>query len=183
MPELQPHPLSPRPAGLTVSARAAHTQGGRLELGYRLRGDLDALKFPAAATPARRDGLWQHLCFECFVARGDEGAYLELNFSPSSEWAAYRFRGYREGMEPVPDAQICVQVDARRTPGELALDASVALPAPPGASEPAPALLRLSLCAVIEAADGTLGYWSIVHPDPARPDFHRPESLVHAIRN
>lgn len=166
-----------------MSAQVSQTQSGRLELGYRLRGDLGTLKVPAAATPARRDGLWQHLCFECFVARGEARSYLELNLSPSTEWAAYRFRGYREGMEAVPDAEVSVRIEAHRAPDELALDAAVALPPPYAATEPARSMLRLSLCAVIEAADGTLGYWSLVHPDPARPDFHRPESLVHAIRN
>lgn len=183
MRELQPHPLSPRPDGLTLSARASQPQSGRLELGYRLRGDLDALEVPGPATPKRRDRLWQHLCFECFVARGEAGAYLELNFAPSTEWAAYRFRGYRDGMEPLSDAEVSVRIEVRRAPDELALDATVVLPGLPAASGPAPATLLASLCAVVEAADGTLGYWALLHADPARPDFHRPESFVHAIRN
>lgn len=164
-------------------AQASQSPSGHLELGYRLRGELDALKLPVATTPARRDRLWQHLCFECFIARGDAGAYLELNFSPSTEWAAYRFRGYREGMESVPDPEISVRIDVRRARDELALDATVALLVPDAPIEPALSTPRISLCAVLETTEGALGYWSLVHTDPARPDFHRPESFVHAIRS
>jgi hypothetical protein len=34
-----------------------------------------------------------------FVECGDTRAHFELNFSPSSEWAIYRFDDYRRGMQ------------------------------------------------------------------------------------
>ena len=33
-----------------------------------------------------------------FVSRGGQKSYREYNFSPSGDWAAYEFAGYREGM-------------------------------------------------------------------------------------
>ena len=37
-----------------------------------------------------------------FIRPEDGEGYYEFNFSPSGEWAAYRFSGYREGMADLP---------------------------------------------------------------------------------
>lgn len=41
-------------------------------------------------------------------------------------------------------------------------------------------MLRLALCAVIEASDGSLSYWALAHPAD-RPDFHHPGSAILAV--
>ena len=102
------------------------------------------------------------------------GAYCELNFSPSEEWAAFGFSAYREGMSPISlqrDPSIAVSVSEDR----LALDAIVGpeiLLALPGASSP-----RLALSAVVEETDGRLSYWALTHP-AERPDFHHRDGFV-----
>ena len=59
--------------------------------------DLSSVRIPGPRASRQVDELWKHTCFEAFiVARGEE--YFELNFSPSTEWAAYDFDGYRAGM-------------------------------------------------------------------------------------
>ena len=79
-----------------IDVEAVRLPSGTLELRYRTTGIISDLHIPPRADPARADELWRHTCFEAFI-RGPQGAaYYELNFSPSTEWAAYRFSGYRD---------------------------------------------------------------------------------------
>ena len=159
---LIPHPDTPCDAVERLEAEAVRTAGG-LELRYVLTGDLARLKIPAPAAPERTDELWRHTCFEAFVA-GDGEGYCELNLSPSTQWAASRFDGYRTAMAPLEIAEPAIEV--RREDRRLALRATVAVAAG-----------RLALTAVVEEAGGRISYWSLAHP-PGRPDFHHPDCLA-----
>lgn len=173
---LHPHPSAPAPA-LRVLAWIADAAGG-LAVRYRIEGDVAGLRIPAPRPPAPKDGLWAHTCFELFV--GDAGAarYREFNFSPSGEWAAYDFRGYRErdlGQELATDTE---PPRIATTSGAARLDVEAFVPArrlPPAAA----ATLRIGLTAVIETVDGDLSYWALHHPR-ARPDFHDRNGFVPA---
>ncbi|HEV2364639.1 MAG TPA: hypothetical protein VGS12_10645 [Caulobacteraceae bacterium] len=104
--------------------------------------------------------------------RAPEGdGYLEFNFSPSSEWAAYRFDSYRSGMRAagVPPPRLLFE----RVESTLALSALLEL----GGSVSSEGAWRVALSAVIEDTSGTLSYWALAHP-AARPDFHHPEGFV-----
>ena len=68
---------------------------GHLKLRYELTGDLTQLRIPAPQSPGEADGLWEHTCFEAFIAVEGEAGYHEFNFSPSGQWAAYAFSDYR----------------------------------------------------------------------------------------
>ncbi len=57
---------------------------------------------PANSEPDRTDGLWKTTCFEIFLRKPGEGGYIEFNFSPSTQWAAYQFRSHREGSRDLP---------------------------------------------------------------------------------
>ncbi len=153
--------LHPQSACQAVSGiKVEIVRPGPLLLSYRVSGAMAKLTAPARATPARADGLWRRTCFEAFVGVGD--GYLELNFSPSTEWAAYRFSGYRAGMAPAHDlAAPAIAVSAGDETLELRV--SVDLPADAGG--------RLGLSAVIEETGGGLSYWALGHP-PGKPDFH-----------
>ena len=50
--------------------------------------------------PQRRDGLWQHTCFEAFFGVLGSDDYWEFNLAPSGDWNVYRFAGYRAGQTP-----------------------------------------------------------------------------------
>lgn len=141
---------------------------GVIELRFQLSGQLGKLRIPSLCEPARKDQLWQHTCFEAFIA--DDGAtdYREFNFSPSSEWAAYRFSHYRQGMAPEEAIQP-EGLRVLRTDRELTFETRLPL-RPAGA-------LRLALAAVIESESGTLSYWALRHP-AERPDFHHPGSFA-----
>jgi hypothetical protein len=165
---LRPHPDFRCEAltGLEVEvARAASA----LRLTYRAAGDIRALAFPPIAAPLRTDELWKHTCFEAFIGDPARG-YLELNFAPSTQWAAYRFSGYRAGMAPAEIA--APRIDVRATDTELTLQATLELPDPPAG--------RLALAAVIEQRDGRKSYWSLAHP-PGRPDFHHAAGFLAAL--
>ncbi|HWI12955.1 MAG TPA: hypothetical protein VNT02_01830, partial [Burkholderiales bacterium] len=109
------HPDSPAMAVRGVSAAVRRVAAGALALRFELHGDMARVEIPSLRKPARTDGLWRHTCFECFV-RSDTTAYLELNFSPSSEWAAYAFRDYRDAAQlpPAFDPGIAVEREAER---------------------------------------------------------------------
>lgn len=146
-----------------------HAQADALQLHYTLGGDTSALRIPAPAAPAPTDGLWQHTCFEAFVAADGETAYREFNFSPSGQWAAYRFSTERErdAAAEARDRVLLAPPLIQLTPQSLTLTARLPLAALPRS----PSVLSLGLCAVIEERDGRLSYWALQHPKE-RPDFH-----------
>ncbi|MDP2263585.1 MAG: DOMON-like domain-containing protein [Hydrogenophaga sp.] len=155
-----------------------------LQLRYELQGDLARLRVPAPSSEEVADGLWQHTCFEAFVMPTQAGSYQEFNFSPSGQWASYRFRAER-----VRDlaAEVSQQLGTRTQRPQLRLEhqgdrlvlhATLAREALPGASPDG--LLRLGLSAVVEDSAGQLSYWALHHP-AARPDFHHPGSFVHTL--
>ncbi|HEY2178231.1 MAG TPA: DOMON-like domain-containing protein [Caulobacteraceae bacterium] len=160
------HPSFRAPAVERIEAEAWRPAPRRLALRFVLIGDIDALFVPAAAAPARVDGLWRRTCFEAFVATGPGEGYFEFNVSPSGQWSAYAFSAYRAGMTPAEIGEP-PHTEVVAAPGRLEARVSLDLAwlVPPDAP------WRLGLSAVIEAADGALSYWALAHP-PGRPDFH-----------
>ena len=147
---LRCHPGFRSGAVRSLRARVGRLQSGALEVRFVLHADFDRLRIPPRRAARFADGLWRHTCFEVFVARKGERAYREFNFSPSGEWAAYEFSGYR-----------------RRSRKKIAR---------PGwnghvARIEANGRLRIGLSAVIEEKSGALSYWALRHP-PGSPDFH-----------
>lgn len=155
---LTPHPDRRPGIALAIEVSLAW-HGPALELGFRLSGAIDRLALPPPATPARRDGLWRHTCFEIF-ARGRGDAYSEVNLAPSGEWAAYAFDGYRDGMRLLDIDAPRIRLD--RDAGALTLAAGLRPPERP---------LAIGLSAVVEERDGRISYWALAHP-PGAPDFH-----------
>jgi hypothetical protein len=130
-----------------------------LTLIYSVSGDLDGASVPPAQMSARTDELWKHTCFEAFLGAGQ--GYYELNFSPSSQWAAYRFDGHRAGMRDAYFADPSIEWRADDREGVL----SVTLRLPPDLTGP------LGLSAIIEDTNGDRSFWALAHP-PGAPDFH-----------
>lgn len=137
---------------------------GDLYLNYEVTGDLEQVCVPAPQSPAAVDGLWKHTCFEAFIAVKSEASYLEFNFSPSGQWAAYAFSDYRIRKDwRISQTPVigCTQSD-----GLLGLELVIA-----AADLPVGEPLELGLTAVIEEINGSHTYWALHHPE-ARPDFH-----------
>ena len=77
-----------RARACSVVARVELGAGAAWRFEYRLAGELGNLAIPRRAAARRAERLWEHTCFEAFVAPGGGPGYYELNFSPSTEWAA-----------------------------------------------------------------------------------------------
>lgn len=167
------HPAAPCGPVRHLDVDAQRGPDGQLRLAWRLEADLSQLRLPAAAAPNRADALWRHTCFEAFIAVPPSTAYCELNFSPSGEWSAYSFNGYRTGMMALHVA--APAASWRQGAGQLALH--VVMPLRQLLPVDGVGDLRLALCAVIEDRSGTISYWALRHP-PGKPDFHHPDGFV-----
>jgi len=174
---LRLHPDSRCAAVTRIEVEAARPRPGGLVLRYLVAGAIGDLRLPPAAAPARTDGLWQGTCFEAFLRAPPDAAYCEFNFAPSTQWAAYRFDAYREGMRTAGEIG-APRLEIEATGASLHLQAALDLAGMPAL--PGDAAWRLGLAAVIEEADGRKSYWALAHP-PGRPDFHRADSFVHEL--
>ena len=120
------HPIAPCGAVDRITVEAARVGPTALLLTYIAAGRTADLAIPRTAAPERTDELWKHTCFECFIAVGDPAhGYIELNLSPSTRWAAYRFTGHRAGMADAAIAAPRLEVHTSQT--ELRLTASLDL--------------------------------------------------------
>ena len=182
---LEPFGGLPHPPDLSVSGQArrlgghqAGYQAGRLELVWRLAGDLDALVLPDPSQSRRRcDGLWQTTCLEAFWGFAGHDAYWELNLAPSGDWNLYRLSHYRGPLEPVALAA-APPWQVRRSARELEVAVYFDLGEVAGGDEPGVAglTLEVSLTAVIEQAGQGVSYWALAHTG-VEPDFHRRDSF------
>jgi hypothetical protein len=167
---LVPFPDLDAPA-IAIQMRVDRPGPASLRLSLMITGDVGAVRLPTWVKRSRADELWRTTCFEAFI-QGRDGGYVELNLSPSGQWTAYGFDGYRAGMTSLEgvelrDSEITVHPDRLTYTATLDLDRA---PLPTGP-------WRLALSCVIETIDGSVSYWALAHPSD-KPDFHHPDSLV-----
>ena len=168
------HPSTPNNAVRSLGVHLRAEEPGVLVFQYSLDADMSRVRVPSSGAGARVDTLWKHTCFEAFVAPADAPGYHEFNFSPSLDWAIYRFSAYREGMSPAeigPGPEISVRQGA----DGLELLSSVRLGHLADLRDARH--LRIALAAVIEDENGRLSYWGLRHP-PGKPDFHHPNGFI-----
>ena len=169
------HPRTPSRGIDAINVQVKSVANGILALTFVLQGDLANLRIPTERPCRRVDELWRHTCFEAFLMAGDGPGYWEYNFSPSSEWAAYVFRDYRQAKALQPGAaadEPASVIQVHRSTQRLALNAEVSLKLPSLYRS-----IRLGLSAVVEATDGELSYWALRHP-PGKPDFHHIDAFA-----
>jgi hypothetical protein len=170
---LKLHPDSTSFAASSVDVEVVRPRDGALTLSYVVIGKTSVLRLPSIVPPTRADELWRHTCFEVFLAVPPNADYYEFNFSPSTQWAAYRFSDYRAGMaafeiEP-PKIEVTSNAEnymLRASLGFKQLDLAH------GA--------RLGLSAVVEETNGNKSYWALAHA-PGKPDFHRADCFTHQL--
>jgi hypothetical protein len=155
-----------------IQASAERVSQTLLRFRYVVVGDISHLRIPPPAPPFRTARLWEATCFEAFLQAEGEKAYLELNFSPSGQWAAYSFTGYREGMAnaPLPAAP---EISVTRAAGRLEVEvaASPSLGAGP---------YSMNVTAILENLGGERSFWAARHPTGG-PDFHHPSCFIHRL--
>jgi len=163
MPALSSHPDHLPATVSSVEAAVIGLTDHWLRVRWRVDNSSDVV-LPPFAGKKRADGLWQETCFELFLRSPGDAGYVELNLSPSEQWAAYDFVGYRSGMaeRDMPRAPDCT---VRAGGNMLIFDASIPLAGLP------PLPWELGISAVIIEDDGTKSLWALRHGGgPA--DFH-----------
>jgi len=171
---LTPHPSTPNDTVRNLGVELRAEESDLLVFRYSLDADMSRVRVPFSGAGGRADALWKHTCFEAFVACADAPGYYEFNFSPSLDWAIYRFSAYREGMS-LAEIGRAPTLSVRRGERGLELKSAVRL-------EDLPELrdaqhLRIGLAAVIEDEKGGLSYWGLRHA-PGKPDFHHPDGFA-----
>ena len=168
------HPVATSKAIRNVAVTVTSEGPGTVSFFFEVDCDLEKLTIPARSGQINKmtDGLWQHTCFEVFLARGGQNAYREFNFSPSGQWAAYRFSDTRR-RDPEAEADGCSRplIEFHQQVEGLALHAHLRQEhLPPGSGE-----FKMGLSAVLETREGDrpgfCTYWALHHPC-SHPDFH-----------
>lgn len=201
---LQPHPAARPDAIAGVTCGVSWGGAGEWVFDFIVSEPPEALRLPAVVPAARADDLWRTTCFELFLRRPGEDAYMEFNFSPSGEWSAWAFDGYRDGRRnleiaspiittadparfamAVMDRMLALGLDAESA--RRLADVSGPTPEPAGPfalsvafQDPAFATRGpwvAGLSAVIEERHGPKSYWALAHASD-KPDFHHPDSFV-----
>lgn len=171
---LKIHSDSRCPAVSQVEVHVTRPRADTMMLRYIVSGDVGKLAIPLIGEPARTDALWQHTCFEAFVRPGSNAAYYEFNFAPSTQWAAYRFDAYREGMRAADEIG-APQIEVERTAERLTLQTT--LRCDQCFELDREGIWRVGLSAVLERTDGGKSYWALAHP-PGQPDFHHADCFA-----
>ncbi|HWX32695.1 MAG TPA: DOMON-like domain-containing protein [Steroidobacteraceae bacterium] len=171
---LAAHPSTPNSAVRRLGVQLRAEEPDILVFRYSLDADMSRVRVPPSGAGGRADALWKHTCFEAFVAPADAPGYHEFNFSPSLDWAIYRFSAYREGMAPAEVGRV-PEVSVRRGDNGLELRSTVHLGQLADLRDARH--LRIALAAVIEDENGRLSYWGLRHP-PGKADFHHPDGFA-----
>lgn len=162
---LRSHPATPSVAVDGVDFVLDRRSATGLYLRYEVRGRIADVVLPERAAAIRTNNLWESTCFEAFLRPARAAAYRELNFSPSSQWAAYEFSAHRAGMaQAALRAPPIIEVTAG--PGRLVVEVRISLQLP---DEPC----LMAVAAVIEEVGGRKSLWALSHAD-GEPDFHDP---------
>ena len=172
---LKLHPDSHWLAAVQVEVGIAHPRADILVLLYTVAAKMSDIRMPPIVPSARSDELWRHTCFEAFVRASSGPEYYEFNFAPSTQWAAYRFSGYRSGMSVAAEIG-APSIEVQSKPDCFTLQASLELDHLSNLTRTA--LWRLGLSALIEDTSGRKSYWALAHP-PGKPDFHHADSFAH----
>jgi hypothetical protein len=174
---LRRHPDSCCLAATGIDVDVLRPRADTLVLSYAVSGEIGDLRLLPTAASARTDELWQHTCFEAFVGTCAGAPYYEFNFSPSTQWAAYRFSSYRSGRcvateISAPRIEPRSASDCYRLQVALELDMLTGLPRDAG--------WRLGLAAVTEDSAGRKSYWALAHPS-GKADFHHFDCFAHEL--
>jgi hypothetical protein len=166
---LRLHPDSLCAAATRIEVDIARPRPNSLLLSYVVGGRISDLRLPPVVAAARADELWQHTCFEAFVRPSADPRYCEFNFSPSTQWASYRFDSYRSGMRVAAEIG-APRIEVRSTAESYTLQAALEFD---GLSSP----LHLGFSAVLEETNGAKSYWALAHPT-GKPDFHHADCFA-----
>jgi hypothetical protein len=172
---LSPHPDFSSGAVAQIEVKVARPSVDRVVLSYIVTGEISSIRMRPIAAANRGDELWRHTCFEIFARTSSGLDYYEFNFAPSTQWAAYRFNGYRSGMSVAAEID-AASIETHSSPDRFTLQAAIPIDRLSALSRNTP--WRLGLSAVIEDKTGHMSYWALAHP-PGKPDFHHMDCFAY----
>jgi hypothetical protein len=175
---LQPFALEETLRELKV-AGSIQRQNNALILHYELSDPLALVEFDPPEDlpehPARKHNLWETTCFEFFLGsqqQPDCDRYWEFNLSPAGHWNAYRFEGYRQGMQDEL-AWRELPFKVQQFPKAVTLDLTLDLTPIVSTDRK----IEVAIAAVIALKTGSTSYWALTHCAP-QTDFHQRESFT-----
>jgi hypothetical protein len=171
---LKIHPDSISAAITGIEVNVSRPRPGSLALSYIVGGKIGDMRIPSRTEPMRADELWKQTCFEAFIRAPGSPGYYEFNFSPSTQWAAYRFDGYRTAMCVATEFQ-ALPITADPQMELYTLSAEVDFDRIKLARQEK---WQLGLSAVTEELNGRKSYWALAHP-PGKPDFHHSDCFTY----
>ena len=145
---------------------------------YEIAGDLSKIIVPdKKIMPSRKYNLWEHTCFELFIAIKDLPKYWEFNFSPSGDWNVFYFETYRNegfGNKLYEEGSfISLPFISQRGPEKLIVKIEFDLNVIVRNNEK----LYIGISAVVEFRNYGLSYWALKHCEN-KPNFHTRESFI-----
>lgn len=120
------------------------------------------------------DDLWKKTCFELFIGAKNQDFYWEWNFSPSGNWALYKFSSYRSNMASQVSAEPPV-ISVKNGSKDSEVRVEVKMDGFPDKED-----MIIGNSAIIEHRDGGISYWALKHMGE-RPDFHIRESFDYSF--
>ena len=165
-----------------LRARANWNSSFVLYLDYVLKADLREIVLPKAIDGAgRADNLWEHTCFEAFIALENSSEYLEVNLSPSGQWNIYEFKSYRGSR--VEADQVSCKPMVLKAKTNLNVQAEIDLSGVSWIKASKKNIeLQLGLTGVIELKSKVKSYCALTHKSD-KADFHRKESFILRLKN
>jgi hypothetical protein len=172
------HSKTPAKSIDSVYCDIEYSSAGRLNLSFHVNCAVDAFVIPSLKSTSqpggRCDDLWQSTCFEAFLSVGDGTEYIEFNFAPSGQWAAYVFSNYREKRGDLALASR-PEIAVDSGDGYFELQANVKLPANIAAK-----ISSIGISMVAEESGDHISYWALAHPS-AKPDFHHRDCFTYIL--
>lgn len=166
---LKSHPKAPCSWVDAVTVSWTRSSTGFM-ITYRLSGDLSKLVWPAQGGGQRRDELWKTTCFEAFFRAQDSEHYVEFNFAPNGDWAAYQFSGHRSDQTRLTCSEPIVDSSLNQNTAIVQVTLPEGLPAQ--GDHP----ILFGPTAILEATDETHSFWALHHA-LIKPDFHHIETF------
>lgn len=147
-----------------------------LELNYFLRGETERVLLQSKGSSGQRlINLWDHTCFEFFMAPSEKKHYWEFNFSPTGAWNCFRLEDYRKDAT-YPEITVPV-IRLEEKPGLIFLQAVLNIPGILSASDE----WDIQFATVIKLTDSSLQYWSNSHFCD-EPDYHSRRNFINQIK-
>jgi hypothetical protein len=146
----------------TAINTAKDKAGVELQMHALLTDPQGLIRYPNGAWAQFKDQLWQHTCLECFIGLNQQ-QYIELNFSPSHEYAHYRFESYRSTPQSLHWDKPIQQLNTQSQVVEWRLRQLIPFDAIDW--------IDINVSMVVELHNGDKGYFALRHP-AEKPDFH-----------